>query len=82
MFYLNYFQIDEKIKEYVVPFLYNGGEGKMVPIQELVLTRNKDRPRHKLLPQNRETDSKSSFKASTTNVVKAAASEGNKITYF
>ncbi len=51
----------------------------MVPIQELVITRNKDRPSHKLLPQNRDTDSKSSkpsFKPSTTNIVKVAGKEG------
>ncbi|GFS44729.1 transient receptor potential cation channel subfamily V member 5 [Trichonephila inaurata madagascariensis] len=53
-----------------MPFLYNNGEGKMVPIQELVLTRNKDRPKHKQLPQNRESDSKSSVKSSAIHIEK------------
>lgn len=55
----------------------------MVPIQELVLTRNKERPKSKLLPQNRENnDSNSSFKASTTNVVQASGCEGTSFSVF
>ncbi|CAG0889066.1 unnamed protein product [Cyprideis torosa] len=42
-------ELEQKIKELVTPFLYNGGEGKLVPIQEIVLERNKDRPSNKRL---------------------------------
>nr|KAG5703053.1 hypothetical protein BaRGS_016214 [Batillaria attramentaria] len=38
----NYTQLDEAIKE-LGKFLYNGGDGKKVPITELVQIRNKDR---------------------------------------
>lgn len=37
-------ELDLKICELVAPFVYNGGEGKKIPIQEIVLERNKDRP--------------------------------------
>ncbi|XP_025837236.1 transient receptor potential cation channel subfamily V member 5 [Agrilus planipennis] len=43
-------EIDHAIKTKVEPFLYNRGKGKYIPISQLVLLRNKERPRHKLLP--------------------------------
>ncbi|XP_022906014.2 transient receptor potential cation channel subfamily V member 5 [Onthophagus taurus] len=46
-----YAEIDHAIKTKIEPFLYNKGEGKYIPLAQLVLLRNKDRPRHKLLPQ-------------------------------
>ncbi|XP_076317124.1 transient receptor potential cation channel subfamily V member 5-like isoform X2 [Tachypleus tridentatus] len=46
----NYAEIDNKIREFVEPFLYNKGQGKMFHISELVLIRNQDRPRQKLSP--------------------------------
>ncbi|XP_048481884.1 transient receptor potential cation channel subfamily V member 5 isoform X3 [Plutella xylostella] len=45
-----YAEIDHAIKTKVEPFLYNKGKGKYIPISHLVLLRNKERPRHKLLP--------------------------------
>ncbi|GBP18545.1 Transient receptor potential cation channel subfamily V member 6 [Eumeta japonica] len=45
-----YAEIDHAIKTKVEPFLYNKGRGRYMPISHLVLLRNKERPRHKLLP--------------------------------
>ncbi|KAM3958296.1 transient receptor potential cation channel subfamily V member nanchung [Aphomia sociella] len=45
-----YAEIDHAIKTKVEPFLYNKGNGRYIPISHLVLLRNKERPRHKLLP--------------------------------
>ncbi|XP_050673208.1 transient receptor potential cation channel subfamily V member 5 isoform X2 [Leptidea sinapis] len=45
-----YAEIDHAIKTKVEPFLYNKGKGRFIPISHLVLLRNKERPRHKLLP--------------------------------
>ncbi|XP_072935457.1 transient receptor potential cation channel subfamily V member 5-like isoform X2 [Epargyreus clarus] len=45
-----YAEIDHAIKTKVEPFLYNKGAGRYIPISHLVLFRNKERPRHKLLP--------------------------------
>ncbi|XP_076372372.1 transient receptor potential cation channel subfamily V member 5-like isoform X2 [Tachypleus tridentatus] len=42
-------EVDNKIREIVEPFLYNKGQGKFIPISELVLIRNQDRPRNKQL---------------------------------
>lgn len=39
----NYTELDEMILREVPKFLYNGGEGKKVPIVDLVMARNKDR---------------------------------------
>ncbi|CAL1545613.1 unnamed protein product [Lymnaea stagnalis] len=39
----NFTDLDERIKRDVKPFLYNGGEGKYIPIVDLVKIRNKDR---------------------------------------
>ncbi|XP_053601243.1 transient receptor potential cation channel subfamily V member 5 [Plodia interpunctella] len=45
-----YAEIDHAIKTKVEPFLYNKGNGRYIPISHMVLLRNKERPRHKLLP--------------------------------
>ncbi|OWF56105.1 transient receptor potential cation channel subfamily V member 5-like isoform X8 [Mizuhopecten yessoensis] len=39
----NYKEIDEKIQTDVKKFLYNDGEGKKVPIVDLIMTRSKER---------------------------------------
>ncbi|XP_072757468.1 transient receptor potential cation channel subfamily V member 5 [Anoplolepis gracilipes] len=44
-----YAELDHAMRTKVEPFLYNKGEGKWIPIEKLVLLRNKDRPRHKML---------------------------------
>ncbi|CAH1783392.1 unnamed protein product [Owenia fusiformis] len=36
-------ELDELIRTEVGPYLYNNGQGKMIPIQELVIRRNKER---------------------------------------
>ena len=46
-------EIDHAIKTKVEPFLYNKGAGKYIPISQLVLLRNTDRPRTKQLPEIR-----------------------------
>jgi hypothetical protein len=43
----NYQELEDTIKKEVTPYLYNGGAGRMVPIQELVMLRNVDRPPNK-----------------------------------
>jgi hypothetical protein len=54
----DYRGIDEKIRTDVKPFLYNGGEGELVPISDLVKIRNKDRQALKveeiIKPENEE----------------------------
>ncbi|XP_077294935.1 transient receptor potential cation channel subfamily V member nanchung [Arctopsyche grandis] len=45
-----YAEIDHAIKTKVEPFLYNKGQGRLIPIAQLVLLRNKERSRHKQLP--------------------------------
>ncbi|XP_011165630.1 transient receptor potential cation channel subfamily V member 5 isoform X2 [Solenopsis invicta] len=45
-----YAELDHAMRTKVEPFLYNKGKGKWIPIEKLVLLRNKDRPRHKMLP--------------------------------
>ncbi|KAG7213782.1 hypothetical protein KM043_003003 [Ampulex compressa] len=44
-----YAELDHAMRTKVEPFLYNKGRGKWIPIDKLVLLRNKDRPRHKML---------------------------------
>ena len=44
----NYQELDEKILSEVPKFLYNNGEGKKIPIVELVMNRNKDRQKSKI----------------------------------
>ncbi|KAL1493977.1 hypothetical protein ABEB36_009655 [Hypothenemus hampei] len=46
-----YAEIDHAIKTKVEHFLYNKGAGRYIPISQMVLLRNKERPRHKLLNQ-------------------------------
>ncbi|XP_058065420.1 transient receptor potential cation channel subfamily V member 5 [Anopheles bellator] len=48
-----YAEIDHAIKTKVEPFLYNKGKGKYIPVSVLVLLRNRERPRHKQLPEIR-----------------------------
>uniref|UniRef100_A0A182NPF8 Ion transport domain-containing protein n=1 Tax=Anopheles dirus TaxID=7168 RepID=A0A182NPF8_9DIPT len=48
-----YAEIDHAIKTKVEPFLYNKGKGKYIPVSVLVLLRNRERPRHKQLPDIR-----------------------------
>ena len=43
----DYKELDEAIKAKIQPFLYNGGKGKMVPIAQLGLLRNRDRSKSK-----------------------------------
>ncbi|XP_017777075.1 PREDICTED: transient receptor potential cation channel subfamily V member 5 [Nicrophorus vespilloides] len=45
-----YAEIDHAIKTKVEPLLYNKGEGRYLKISDLVLLRNKERARYKLLP--------------------------------
>nr|XP_018900825.1 PREDICTED: uncharacterized protein LOC109032930 [Bemisia tabaci] len=49
-------ELDHAIKTKVEPFLYNKGEGRLIPISHLVLIRNKERPRHKWLPYLKHMD--------------------------
>lgn len=42
-------ELDHAMRTKVEPFLYNKGEGKWIPIDKLVLLRNKDRSRHKMV---------------------------------
>lgn len=44
-----YAELDHAIKTKVEPFLYNKGKGKWFPIAQLVLMRNLDRARHKMV---------------------------------
>lgn len=43
-------ELDHTLRTKVEPFLYNKGKGKWIPIDKLVMLRNKDRPKHKMLP--------------------------------
>ena len=43
----DYKELDEAIKAKIQPFLYNGGKGKMVPIAQLSMLRNRDRSKSK-----------------------------------
>ncbi|KDR23153.1 Transient receptor potential cation channel subfamily V member 5, partial [Zootermopsis nevadensis] len=45
-----YAELDHAIKTKVEPYLYNKGQGSLIPVARLVLLRNKERPRHKMLP--------------------------------
>jgi hypothetical protein len=44
-----YAELDHAIKTKVEPYLYNKGQGRLIPISRLVLLRNKERPRHKMV---------------------------------
>ncbi|XP_046383635.1 uncharacterized protein LOC124154144 isoform X2 [Ischnura elegans] len=56
-----YAELDHAIKTKVEPFLYNKGKGRLIPISQLVLLRNKERPRHKLLPPLRAMEDPNDF---------------------
>ncbi|XP_049958127.1 transient receptor potential cation channel subfamily V member 5 [Schistocerca serialis cubense] len=56
-----YAELDHAIKTKVEPFLYNKGKGKLFPISHVVLLRNKERPRHKLLPPLRSLENPDDF---------------------
>lgn len=45
-------ELDHAVRTKVEPYLYNKGKGKWIPIDKLVLLRNKDRPRHKMVYTN------------------------------
>ena len=47
-----YAELDHAIKTKVEPFLYNKGQGKKMPVSQLVTMRNKERPRHKMVITN------------------------------
>ncbi|UYV79571.1 Nan [Cordylochernes scorpioides] len=52
-----FWRLDEKIQESCLPFVYNGGQGRMLPISEVILIRNQDRPKHKqLVPPKSDND--------------------------
>ena len=40
----DYKELDETLKAKLPPYLYNEGQGKMVPIAQLTMIRNRDRP--------------------------------------
>jgi hypothetical protein len=44
-----YAELDHAITTKVEPYLYNKGQGRLIPISRLVLLRNKERPRHKMV---------------------------------
>ncbi len=43
----DYKELDEAIKSKIPPWLYNNGQGKKIPIAQLTLLRNRDRPKSK-----------------------------------
>ncbi|XP_066261060.1 transient receptor potential cation channel subfamily V member 5 [Euwallacea similis] len=56
-----YAEIDHAIKTKVEHFLYNKGAGRYIPISQMVLLRNKERGRHKLLPQLKTMENPDEF---------------------
>jgi transient receptor potential cation channel subfamily V member 5 len=44
-----YAELDHAIKTKVEPYLYNKGEGRKVPISQIVLLRNKERSKSRLV---------------------------------
>lgn len=44
-----YAELDHAIKTKVEPFLYNKGKGRLIPVSQLVLLRNCERSRTKLV---------------------------------
>ncbi|KAK5646070.1 hypothetical protein RI129_004534 [Pyrocoelia pectoralis] len=56
-----YAEIDHAIKMKIEPLLYNKGKGKYIPISQLVLLRNKERGRHKLLPPLKSMENPDEF---------------------
>ncbi|KAI4465725.1 chromosome transmission fidelity factor 18 [Holotrichia oblita] len=63
-----YAEIDHAIKSKIEPFLYNKGQGMYIPISQLVLLRNKDRPRHKWLPQLKVMENPEDFEIDDENI--------------
>jgi len=47
-----YAELDHAIKTKVEPYLYNKGKGRKIPISQIVLLRNKERSKSRLVPQN------------------------------
>ncbi len=45
----DYKELDEAIKTKIQPYLYNQGEGAMIPIAQLACLRNRDRSKKKLV---------------------------------
>ena len=45
----DYKEIDETIKAKVSPYLYNNGDGAMVPIAQMAYLRNRDRSERKMV---------------------------------
>ncbi|XP_069703754.1 transient receptor potential cation channel subfamily V member 5 isoform X2 [Periplaneta americana] len=61
-----YAELDHAIKTKVEPYLYNKGQGRMIPISRLVLLRNKERPRHKMLPVLRAMENPDDYDIDTS----------------
>ncbi|KAF0291236.1 hypothetical protein FJT64_001165 [Amphibalanus amphitrite] len=49
----NYTEVDDFIVNRLCHYMYNNGEGRLVPIDYVVINRNRDRPKTKLLEVNR-----------------------------
>ncbi|XP_052132718.1 transient receptor potential cation channel subfamily V member 5, partial [Frankliniella occidentalis] len=60
-----YAELDHAIKTKVEPFLYNKGQGRLIPVSILVLLRNKDRGRHKMLPPLKNMSDPSEYNINT-----------------
>lgn len=75
----NYAEVDDAIRTRVEPYLYNKGEGKLVPISELVLMRNKDRPKHKQIQvgKNNNPSSDTSKNCSNQSISEIISSTAN-----
>ncbi|XP_043261849.1 transient receptor potential cation channel subfamily V member 5 [Colletes gigas] len=56
-----YAELDHALRTKVEPYLYNKGKGKWIPIEKLVLLRNKDRPKHKMLPPLKAMENPSDY---------------------
>ncbi|XP_033305073.1 transient receptor potential cation channel subfamily V member 5 isoform X3 [Bombus bifarius] len=56
-----YAELDHALRTKVEPYLYNKGRGKWIPIEKLVLLRNKDRPKHKMLPPLRSMENPADY---------------------
>ncbi|XP_017893600.1 transient receptor potential cation channel subfamily V member 5 isoform X2 [Ceratina calcarata] len=56
-----YAELDHALRTKVEPYLYNKGKGKWIPIEKLVLLRNKDRPKHKMLPPLRAMENPADY---------------------
>ncbi|XP_053981188.1 transient receptor potential cation channel subfamily V member 5 [Hylaeus volcanicus] len=56
-----YAELDHALRTKVEPYLYNKGRGKWIPVEKLVLLRNKDRPKHKMLPPLKAMENPSDY---------------------